>query len=263
MMIVDSHCHASPVWCEPVESLLFQMDRNGVERAVLVQLIGQADNEYQFEATRQFRDRLTSVVWLQADRPEAPEQLRRLADRGISGVRLGATVRSAGPDEFAVWRTAEELDLTVSCNGSTEDFTDQKFSDLVQALPRLRVVVEHLGGHNRPDSLPLEERRRVFELARFPNVYMKIHGLGEFCRRRLPVAGSYPFERPIPPLLALAYQAFGVRRMMWGSDYPPVSGREGYRNALHLTLEQFPSALEEERALIFGRVAGTLFPQRE
>ena len=92
---------------------------------------------------------------------------------------------------------------------------------------------------------------------------MKIHGLGEFCRRRLPVAGSYPFERPIPPLLALAYQAFGARRMMWGSDYPPVSGREGYRNALHLTLEQFPSALEEERALIFGRVAGTLFPQRE
>ena len=69
-------------------------------------------------------------------------------------MRLGATVRSAGPDEFAVWRTAEELDLTVSCNGSTEDFTDQKFSDLVQALPRLRVVVEFSAATTGPTRSP-------------------------------------------------------------------------------------------------------------
>ncbi len=38
MIIVDSHCHISPVWYEPVESLLFQMDRNDVAHAVLIQM---------------------------------------------------------------------------------------------------------------------------------------------------------------------------------------------------------------------------------
>ncbi|HXQ27840.1 MAG TPA: amidohydrolase family protein [Gemmatimonadales bacterium] len=262
VVMVDSHCHVSPCWYEPVESLLFQMDRNGVERAVLVQMNGQADNAYQFEVMRLFPDRFASVVWFQADEPGACDQLRRLADRGISGVRLAPTIRSPGDDALAVWRTASDLGLTVSCGGSTEEFARRQFAELVHALPNLRIVLEHLGGRNNPGADSWEDRRRVFELARFPNVSIKVHGLGEFCRRRLPVVEPFPFERPIPPLLDLAYQAFGANRMMWGSDYPPVSAREGYRNALRLTLAEFASRSEEDRALIFGRVALALFPPR-
>ena len=33
MIIVDTHSHVSPYWYEPVESLLFQMDRHGVQSA--------------------------------------------------------------------------------------------------------------------------------------------------------------------------------------------------------------------------------------
>ena len=50
------------MWYEAVETLLFEMDRNGVERAVLIQILGQSDN--------------------------APEQLRELADTSASGVGL-------------------------------------------------------------------------------------------------------------------------------------------------------------------------------
>jgi len=64
---------------------------------------------------------------------------------------------------------------------------------------------------------------------------------------------------PIPPLLPSAYAAFGANRMMWGSDYPPVSMREGYRNALRFTMERFADKSEEEQASIFGGVAGHLF----
>jgi L-fuconolactonase len=264
MRIVDSHCHVSPVWYEPVESLLFQMDRNGVERAVLVQMNGQANNAYQLEVVHRFPDRLVCVAWLQAEQPDACDQLRRLADEGISGVRIGAEVRSPGGDPLAVWRAAADCGLTVTSGGSSEEFSSRQFTELVQALPTLQIVVEHLGDDGAPEPGPglSEPRRRVFDLARFPNVHMKIHGLGEFCRRRLPVVDPFPFERPIPPLLELAYQKFGASRMMWGSDYPPVSAREGYANSLRLTLELFESRSEEDRALIFGRVAHALFPPR-
>ncbi len=259
MLIVDSHCHVSPCWYEPVETLLFQMDRNGVERAVLIQMNGQADNRYQFEVTRRFPDRFVSVAWIQTDLAGACDELRLLAGHGTSGVRLSATTRSPGEDPLAIWRTAAGLRLSVSCGGSSAEFASETFAGVVRAFPELPIVVEHLGGPNHPRADALEERRKVFDLARFPNVYIKVHGLGEFCRRRLPVAAGFPFDHPIPPLLEMAYARFGPRRMMWGSDYPPVSAREGYRNALRLTLDQFASKGEDDRELIFGKVALEVF----
>jgi L-fuconolactonase len=261
MRIVDSHCHASLVWYEPVESLIHEMDRNGVERAALIQIRGEADNEYQFECVGRFPDRLASVVIVDTDRLDAPEELERLVERGARGVRLPPETRSPGDDPLAIWRKAAELGISVSCGGSGAEFASDRFSELVQALPSLTIVVEHLGGSNRSDveAEPTEQRRKVFALARFPNVMIKIHGLGEFARRAMPVKHPFPFVEPIPPLLELAYEAFGPRRTMWGSDYPPVAGREGYGNALRFTMEQLAGKSEADRELIFGGVAASAF----
>jgi L-fuconolactonase len=78
-----------------------------------------------------------------------------------------------------------------------------------------------------PDAEPVEPavRHDVFKLARFPNLSIKIHGLGEIARRAASVSPTFPFQLPVPPLLDLAYETFGPSRMMWGSDYPPVSAR--------------------------------------
>ena len=76
--------------------------------------------------------------------------------------------------------------------------------------------------------------------------------------------GRFVAETLMPLILELeeAYAAFGPRRMLWGSDFPPVSGREGYRNALRLPLEQFAARSAEDRELIFGGTALALFPVR-
>jgi hypothetical protein len=46
MVVVDTHCHASPYWYEPVETLLDQMNRHGVAKATLIQIGGEYDNAY-------------------------------------------------------------------------------------------------------------------------------------------------------------------------------------------------------------------------
>jgi L-fuconolactonase len=264
MAIVDSHCHASPAWYEPVESLLAQMERNGVDGAVLIQIQGQTDNDYQFDCVRRYPGRFAPVVLLDVTRPDAPRTLERLAERGASGVRLGAAARSLGDDPLALWRAAARLGLAVSCAGTSAEFVADDFARLVEALPDLPIVIEHLGSVSRPDEDEAQRaaRRRVFELARYPSLYIKVPGLGEFCQRVLPVAEPFPFARPLPPYLELAYASFGPRRMLWGSDYPPVSGREGYRNALRLVQEQFAAKSEEDRDLIFGGTALSVFPLR-
>jgi L-fuconolactonase len=257
---VDTHCHVSPGWYEPIEVLLFQMDRNGVDHAVMIQINGQFDNDYQLECVRQHPDRLSSVVLVDTADPAAPATLERLAEQGARGVRLRPDTRSPGDDPLAIWRKAADLGLAVSCGGSAPQFASAGFADVIQAVPTLPIVVEHLGSVNRPDGepAPYALRQQVFALSRFPNVCIKVHGLGEFCRRVMPVA-SQPFDLTNLTILEQAVEAFGPERMMWGSDYPPVSGREGYANALSFTREQIAVRGARAEAAVFGGTAARVF----
>ena len=263
-MIVDSHCHAALGWYEPIEVLLRQMDANGVERAILIQIRGQFDNSYQADCVRRYPDRLASVVCVDPGRADAPQELERLAAEGTTGVRLRPGDRSPGDDPLALWRKAAELGLSISSGGSGPEFADDAFAAIFEELPELPIVVEHLGSVNNPREESPESRpvEKVFGLSRYPNAYLKVPGLGEYASRAMPVKDPFPFVEPIPSLLERAYDAFGPTRMMWGSDFPPVSAREGYRNALAFPMERLANKPEAERAQIFGEVAWSIFGTR-
>ncbi len=262
-MTVDSHCHASHAWYEPIETLLHEMDRNGVEQAILIQILGQTDNSYQQACRKRYPERFASVVLIDPEQPDAIHTLERLVDEGATGVRLRPMARSLGNDSLAIWRAAGRLGLAVSCPGTSADFASGDFSALVAALPEVRIVLEHLASVSAPDTDDQLRalRQRAFELAKHPNVAIKFGGLGEIARRALPVQEPFPFEPP-PPYLQQAYAAFGANRMMWGSDFPPVAGREGYANALRIPREQLSDLPAHELDLLFGGTALRNFPVR-
>jgi L-fuconolactonase len=259
MMIVDTHTHASHAWFEPVEELIHQMDRNDVRHAILVQIRGQYRNDYLFECAERFPGRLLPAVALDPHDGDPERDLEELKRRGARGIRLWASWRDEA--SMRLWRAAESLALPVSCNGAAAEFASPEFAELVESLPRLPIVIEHLGAStNRDREGVLDDvRRKVLALSRFPNTYMKIHGLGEFAKRAYPVREPFPFEQPIPPRLREAYDAFGADRLMWGSNFPPVSGLEGYRNSLRFPMEQFADLPEAERASIFGGAAARVY----
>ena len=265
MFIVDAHCHVSESWYEPVEVLLAQMERKGVSHAILIQMQGQFNNAYQADCLRRYPGRFASVVVVDPAPPDVPETLGRLVDDGATGLRLNAAARSTGDDPLLIWREAERYGLAISCAGAASDFVAPEFAALVEALPGLTIVLEHLGSLNHPDRAEREreDRQKVFALARYPNVFMKIPGLGEFCERANPVVEPNPFVQPEPDLLAQAVAAFGPNRLMWGSDYPPVSAREGYANALQLPLDRIralPGTSDSNLDRIFGGTARSVFP---
>ncbi len=264
MTIVDSHCHVSPVWYEPVETLLFQMDRNEVAQAVLVQMLGQYDNAYQRDAVRRFPGRFASVVGVDPTQANAVTQLQALADQGARGVRLRPDARSSGSDPLAIWRIAQSRNLVVSCVGTSAAFTAPQFQALLEQVPGLNIVLEHLGGSSRPDTNEDERaaRQRVIrELAAFPNVSLKVPGLGELLPRTTTAADSSqsPFTETTPQILRDALSYFGPERLLWGSDFPPVAAREGYANALKWCRRAFKDEPAASQAWIFGATAKRLF----
>jgi L-fuconolactonase len=259
--IVDSHCHVSPVWFEPVETLLFQMDRHGVAQAVLTQLLGQFDNTYQQQCVIRYPGRFASIVAVDPAAAEACAQLQRLATEGATGVRLRPEMRSPGADPYNIWRTAAQCRLAVSCAGTAASFLSPAFAELAQALPDLTIVLEHLGGLARPDCDGSDDTRAgIGALARFPNLLLKVPSLGQLVSRgpRLPASGRTLALEPAAGVREMI-QCFGAARMMWGSDFPPVASREGYANALGWTRELLASEPAATQAGVFGATAHRVF----
>lgn len=248
-MIIDTHCHVAEHWYEPAEALLAQMDRCGVERAWLVQLLGSYDNAYQQRCAARWPDRFISVVGIDWTRPDAVAELRLLAEGGARGVRLRPGSRSPGEDPLAIWRAARDLGLVVSCVGAAAQFVEPGFAALIDELAGLPVVLEHFGGLARPDvgDTPAAD---VLALARFASLRVKLPGLGQLLPRQA--------LEPPPGKLALIdamIAAFGAGRLLWASDFPVVSSREGYANALAWPRAIVPA---DARDAIFGETAARL-----
>lgn len=233
MEIVDTHCHAVSIWFEPIETLMDQMNRNGVEKAVLIQVRGVYENAYLVECLRRFSGRLAGVALVDNSRPDAPATLEQLTAQGVAGVRLTPDERSVGSDPLAIWRKAAELGVPVSCSGDLTGFADPEFESIIQELPNLKVIIEHLG-RGGDDSAPARDTyQKVLALSQYPNTYMKVPGLGEFCRRPMPFVQPFPFDQ-IPPVIEMAIDAFGPQRLMWGSDFPPLSIAGGVPQCLEV-----------------------------
>ncbi|MDA1220323.1 MAG: amidohydrolase family protein, partial [Chloroflexi bacterium] len=185
MIIVDSHVHIALHTYEPVEMLLTQMQYNNVEKTVLVQSSSTTDNTYLIECKRRFPTRLAVVCRVDVDSPTATDDLQRWHDEGADSIRLRNFNRSPGGDPLAIWRKAAELGMTVSAGGKMDGFLTDEFANLVETLPNLKIIIEHLGGmgYNAVhDAKPTEAQyQQVLNLSRFPNTYIKIHGMGEFC----------------------------------------------------------------------------------
>lgn len=248
--VVDTHCHVGLHKYEPVESLLFHMERAQVDQAVLIQYMGNADNSYIVECLARYPNRFSAAMIVAPD--DDGSQVRHWAEQGLSGIRLRPDARAAGTDSLAQWRAAAELDLVVSTLCSPKALLGEAFAEVLATFPDLRIVIEHLGGIGAGAEPPYTVYKEVLQLAQRPSLSIKLPGFGEFCP--LP----HPFES-IPPLAEMAIEAFTPQRVMWGSDYPPVSSREGYANALEFPRTHLSDLSETERAWIFGDTARSIW----
>ncbi|ALL69923.1 Purine/pyrimidine phosphoribosyl transferase (plasmid) [Paraburkholderia caribensis MBA4] len=115
-----------------------------------------------------------------------------------------------------------------------------ELSDLAAALPETGIVLNHVGGplglgpyRGRRDEVFHAWRRDIAELARRPNVFVKLGGFG------MPLFG-FDFERgdtppdsasiaaKIRPYVESCIELFGASRCMFESNFPVDKGSFGY-----------------------------------
>jgi len=280
-MVLDPHTHA---WGPPSEThpwvngpivdlvdgfdvhtvytadrLLADMDRNGVDEAVVVgyPICEWTDNWYTRTAASE-SDRLYGVVMLDPFAEDAAARLREaMAVDGVLGFRLGAAcpydrmwetfdsevrwLRDAVA-ETAFWEAAVETDAVVQilCDHGQLD----QALDLVAAYPALTYLFDHYA-HAGPETPTGGTFGQFADLAEYEGVAVKVSETPHMSESEFPYADMHDH-------LGWLLDTFGRERVVWGSDYPNVSDVATYAESLHW-LDHVDGLSERDRAWLTGR----------
>jgi L-fuconolactonase len=265
-MIVDSQVH---IWGEntparpwparahaqrstPVsaEEVLGWMDAGGIDRAILVPPSWEGDrNDLALRAAQRYPQRFAVMGRLDPEAPGAREQLATWREqRGMLGLRFTfhtpMLLQPLLDGRFDwVWGEAERHGLPIML------LIHHPHMHLIDAVaarhPGLRITIDHLGLVNgEKDAHAFRDLDRLLVLAQRANVAVKSSALPCYTDEPYPYAGLQEHVRHV-------YEAFGARRMFWGSDQTrsPI----GYRPAVELFTRHMSFLREEDLPWILGR----------
>jgi len=230
------------------ENLLREMEAAGVDRVVIVPPSWEGDrNDLALEAARLYPERFAVM-----GRPPLAPADRHLLEHwrsqpGMLGIRVttagaGARELFTEPASDWLWRLAERLGLPamVSVPGLLPEV-----DSIAERHPGLRLVIDHLAlAREGKDEAAFAELPQLLALARRPNVAAKASALPRYSSE------AYPYPR-LHPYLRRVFDAFGPRRMFWGTDLTGIPC--SYAQAIALFAEELPWLQGEDLEWVMGR----------
>jgi predicted TIM-barrel fold metal-dependent hydrolase len=270
-MVVDAHTHVFaqlsgrfprdvhelfPAEAEaPAEALLAEMERAGVDRAVIVPL--SHHDGYVLDVLARHPGRFAAIGVASPGTPDV-DGYRRRADAGLQGLRLFAL----GPETVPLLAELERSGGKLWFYGGPEQMA--LLERALEERPALTAVLNHLGywpgpfeadEHGRPrfsSSYGGENLDAVCGLARFPNVHVLLTGFYAFAREPCP----YP---DLLPVTAALLDAYGPERLLAGSDYPWIAAEPGYGETVGVVEHHLASLDDQARDAVHGGNAARLF----
>lgn len=219
-----------------IERLLGDMDKAGVDKAVLVQRgsVYGFDNSYVCDSVNLAPQRLAAVCAINGEGDDAAARVRHwVGTRGAVGVRFMELVRNQGigwldsETSRAAWRAAVDLDVPVCVHffpWNREAGLDHLHAILTD-LPNARVVIDHFSNMDVNAGAPdfgLDDR--LARLEAFAGVAIKFTTIP---LGRLDKAGV-----DAAPIVKRVVDHFGAGRVMWGSDVSQSPGTYDYMTEL-------------------------------
>jgi L-fuconolactonase len=267
-MIIDTHVHytepetaarpylypAGSVWPIGVDDLVAQVRTSGVSQVVQVTASCMGyDNRYAFEGARARPDAVFGVVG-RFD-PFAPDLKERLAEfmrqPGVIGVR-----HTLHHEWARNWLAEGKLDpffaVAQELNVPAFIYAPDQAAQLLSAAtrhPGLRFMVDHTCLQHTAKSIEgvFAQWPDVLALARLSNVWMKVSYFPEAAAQ----FESYPFPSSQARFREL-YESVGAQRMVWGSNFTPLTHLCSYEKALAFMTDECAFLGDADRAAILG-----------
>lgn len=272
--IIDSQVHAyernhpGRPWAQPFEGptevtgdqMVAAMDTVGVDAAVLVSVysIYRYDASYAKLVYAKYPQRIALVTPIDTADPAAAEAVAAWkATKGAIAVRVllmpGAAPDDAadpGIDRVLAAAAKHALPVNVQCRGRLG-----QVAELARRHPNTSLVVDHLG-LEKPTEPPVPpnpwaDLPKLLALAAYPNVALKTSGVCTVSHR------PFPYDDIWEPLSRI-FDAFGVNRCMWGTDWTRSLKLLSYRQAVD-AFRATPRLSDSDRAMFMGGTLGRVY----
>ncbi|MBI3936649.1 MAG: amidohydrolase [Betaproteobacteria bacterium] len=266
MLIVDSQVHLwaadsperpwpkgtrphRPVPLGP-EQMLREMDGAGVDRVVIVPPLWEGRrNDLALAAAQAYPDRFSVMGRLDPAAPSSCGTLKAWRQQpGMLGLRLSfrgtalSPLLTEGHCEW-IWEEAEKAGVPIYV--LVPHRLVHVIDDVAQRYPRLKIVMDHLSLTGlKKDEEAFREFDKLLPIAKRPNVAAKVSALPFFSTDKYPYRSLHGYIRQ-------AYDAFGPRRLFWGTDLSrsPIP----YRQHVTMFTEEIPWLSSEDKEWIMGR----------
>lgn len=249
----------------PVEEYLPFMAQAHIDHSIIVSL-DEHDSYVKWLSTH-FGDRFSIVgVMDPASSDPLGDYLRRRERIDLLGYRIWSLGDPASePRDLTYFPLLERMsrDGVAAWFYSAPDQVPL-LEGILQELPDLIVILNHLGftqtgfladefGRPRiPTPLPPPTLPQTLRLANFPQVSVHFSGQYAFSHE------DYPY-RDTAVVSDQLLDAFGARRLLWGSDWPWVKDVPGYPALTELVEALLLGLSQEETALVMGGNAQRIF----
>ena len=165
-------------------------------------------------------------------------------------MRARLPISSLGdPRTFPLWEQLGKLNIPVAINDHIEDIGQIK--PALERFPEVKVALEHCF-MMEVGPAPFSRLANIFELARYPNLYVKTAINNILAAEK---AGSTP-----EALYTRLIEVFGVKRIMWSSNFPAWPKIGDYKHRVEVSKKAFAFLGEADREWIFAKTALSVYP---
>jgi L-fuconolactonase len=231
-----------------------QLEHAGFTGSVLVQVRQTLDEtRWLLELAGENPFILGVVGWVDLRSPHVRADLQSFAGNSkLVGIRH---IVQAEPDNFLLGAdflrgisVLEEFDLAYDLLIYTKHLPQA--AEFVKRFPRQRFVLDHLAKPPIKSGAVDLWAQGIRELASFPNVHAKVSGLV--------TEADWQVWKPedIRPYLDVAFESFGAKRLMIGSDWPVCTVAGSYTQVVNLVKDYMRAyAVQEQEAVLGGNAA--------
>jgi predicted TIM-barrel fold metal-dependent hydrolase len=240
------------------DEMVAAMDKVGVDGAIFISAFGlyRYDASYAVEVQRAHPDRFAIVKPVDPDDPAVEEVVAEWKKTpGTVGIRIMMTKepgRDRDPTHPGLNRIARaavkyDFPLNMLCWGNIDAGTA-----LIDANPDTRFILDHLGilqPRTPPaPAQPWADLPKVLDLAKRKNVVIKVSGACTLSQQ------PYPFPDIWDPLQRV-FDAWGLERCLWGTDWTRAFAVVNYEQAVEPFLKTDRLSDSDRATLMYGACA--------
>ncbi|HWB85723.1 MAG TPA: amidohydrolase family protein [Bryobacteraceae bacterium] len=236
------------------EMIMALMKANDVSKTVLIQVIHyRYDNRYLLHVLKSYPGTFQGVCRVDPLDPAAPDQLSKLTEQGIRGVRLSPSGGASGdwfhgPLMPPLWKRC--LDLKVPMTVLAPITRMPEVGAHLETLPELTVVIDHMA--DCPISQPAE-LEKLIALKRYPNVFVKISHTWSISRQQYPWLDAQEYVKRL-------YDAYGPQRLMFGTDWPISERNTTYARAVSVVRNDMKFLNDDDKSWIMSKTVQRVWP---